>query len=294
MFFKKLILGLWLLLFWNIGFSQSSDEPSFTQKEARKQERKNRPDYIGIGAGLNWSSHRDFATSPLIYSGTMAVFHLSNSRFDEKKETTVEARLSVGSQDIAIAETFTATNVVSVFNNYQQLFRLRKFSNEKWNTKIGGNIAWGLNTRNNPSLGNNSFGVEWFGTLFGSIKVTRDLSRKKEKQVKIWFVRYKLKPLNRNISLQFNTGLLNSNVRNGFAFIDQDAVINDPGTFSGYELNIFSGFRLSSQVDYTLYLTTGNMIRFSYVWDAYRTGNEFDKFAMGHHMLTTSLWFKIK
>lgn len=270
-----------------------SDTPS-TKKESKKQARKSRPYYIGIGAGFNQSAHRDFATSPLIYEGTMVTFHVNATRFDEVKETSAEFRISTGGQSIEIAESFTSTSVISLFNSYQQLFRLNKYSNDKWNVKVGGNVAWGLNSRSNPSLGNNSFGIEWFGTLFGSVKVTRDLSRKKEKDVKFLFIKYKLKPLKRNLSWQFNTGLMNNNVRNGFAFIDQDAVINEPSTFSGYQLNLFSGFRLSSQIDYTLYLNTGNMIRFSYVWDAYRTGNEFDKFEMGHHMFTTSLWFKTK
>ena len=291
---RKIMLMLFLISLGTGCLAQQTDSDSLSGKEARKLARKNRPDYIGIGAGLNWSSHRDFATSPLIYSGTMAVFHIDKSRFDEQKESSLSLRLSAGNQDIAVAETFTATSVVSFFNSYQQLFQVKRFSNEQWNVKAGGNISWGFNYRDNPSFGNNATGVEWYGTLFGSVKVTRDVSRKKAKEVKILFIKYKLKPLRRNISWQFNAGLLNSNLRNGFAFINQTALVNEPDRFTDYQFNIFSGFRLSSQIDYTLYLNTGNMVRFSYLWDAYRTGEEFDKFEMGHHMFTTSLWFKIK
>ncbi|MEL7147882.1 MAG: hypothetical protein AAFO69_16030, partial [Bacteroidota bacterium] len=151
-----------------------AQEPEANQL-SKKEARKSRPYFIGIGVGLNRSAHRDFATSPLIYEGTMATFHINATRFDDVKETSAEFRISTGSQSISIAESFTATSVVSLFNNYQQLFRLRRFSNDQWNVKVGGNIAWGLNARDNPSLGNNSFGIEWFGTLFGSVKVTRDL-----------------------------------------------------------------------------------------------------------------------
>lgn len=281
-----------ILLFACLQVDAQEDESK--KLSPKKEERKNRPYFLGIGFGLNGSSFRDFATSPLIYSGTVYTFSMSATRVDAKKETLAELRFSTGNYTAAIAESFSSSSVFSIFNSYQQLFRLNKYSNDKWNLKVGGNIGWSLNSRSNPSLGNNSSGLEIIGTLFGSAKVTRDLSRKKEKNVKILFVKYKLKPLRRDLSVQFNTGLVNANFRNGFAFIAQDALLNESDTFADYQFNLFSGFRLSSRIDYTLYLTKGNLLRFSYLWDAYRTGNEFDKFEMGNHMLTASLWFRTK
>ena len=280
-----------VLLFSSGLIAQEEDKKQWSPK---KEERKNRSFFLGVDFGLSASQFRDFATSPLIYEGNVITFAVSATRFDAKKETTSDLRFSTGTYSAEIAETFAASSVFTVFNSYQQLFRINRYSKDKWNLKAGGNIAWSMNTRSNPSLGNNSFGLEVIGTLFGSVKVTRDLSRKKEKDVKILFIKYKLKPLKRDLSVQFNTGIVNANLRNGFAFIAQDGLINEPNTLEDYQLNFFSGFRLSSRIDYSVYLTKGNLFRLSYLWDAYRTGNEFDKFEMGHHMLTASLWFRTK
>lgn len=289
---RLLILVTSVLLM--ISSSSLAQDREKKQWSPKKEQRKNRPYFLGVDFGVSNSQFRDFATSPLIYDGRVVTFAINATRFDLKKETFSEVRFFVGSYSASIAETFASSSVFTVANQYQQLFRVNKFSNEKWNVKAGGNVAWTLNSRSNPSLGNNSFGFEAIGTLFGSVKVTRDLSRKKEKDVKLLFIKYKLKPLRRDVSLQFNTGLINANLRNGFAFTAQDALINEPNFLEDYQLNFLSGFRLSARMDYSIYLTKGNMIRLSYIWDAYRTGNEFDKFEMGHHMFTASLWFRTK
>ncbi|MGB3465234.1 MAG: hypothetical protein WBA74_08190 [Cyclobacteriaceae bacterium] len=288
-YFKILLIVSFILS--GMDISAQTEEKKWSDK---KTERKNRPFYIGIGAGWNSVSFRDFATSPLIYGGSGATIDLSTIRIDDKKETATNLNISLGNYSASIAESFSQSSVITIRNSYQQLYRLKKYSNERWNIKAGGRVGWLLNNRDNSSLGNNSFGLEIVGNLFGSLKVTRDLSRKKEKEMKIWFVRYKLKPLTRNISAQFNLGIINSNLRNGFAYIAQDGVINDSNVFADYRFNFLSGFRISTVFNYTIHLTKGNLVRLGYIWDAYHTGEEFDKFEMASHQILLSLWFRTK
>ncbi len=55
-----------------------------------------RPKYYELGAGLNISSFRDFATSPLVYSGIAGQFILGIIRRDEQIESNFGFRFSSG------------------------------------------------------------------------------------------------------------------------------------------------------------------------------------------------------
>ncbi len=84
---------------------------------------------------------------------------------------------------------------------------------------------------------------------------------------------------------------MNSSFRNGFIYSGQSQVLNDAKNFDGYVYKVFSGFRMGSQLDYTRYLKNKNAFQISYLWDAYRTGGQLDKFEMAHHTLRFSLQF---
>jgi hypothetical protein len=259
---------------------------------SKKELRKSRPNYFGLSSGFNYSSIRDFATSPLIYTGVTNYLALSRLKYNLKREAEIGFYISSGQYNNSFNEQFTSSSFVNTFAiNYSQLYEFNKLSSEKLNVKIGGVFNMTSNLRVNESLLNNAVGIESFITLLGSIKITKDISRKKEVDKKFLFIKYKLKQKTRNLAFRLNIGLINSTLRNGFVYSGQSFILNDPNIFDGYQFKLFSGFRMSSALDYTIHLKNKNKIQLSYLWDAYKTGGNLDKFEMANHTFRVTLLF---
>ena len=270
-----------------------------TQNDAalsKKEQKENRPKYRGISIlGLGVGSFRDFATSPLTYSG----LSISSSRFsismDEHRETEWGSSLALGLFGNNFNDHSSSSIVISPSLYYSELYALPKWSSSKFNLKVGGMVNVTTNVRFNSSLQNNSTGFEMIPTLFGSVKGTLDVSRKGTRSKKFLFLKYTLEKRRKSLSFRFNTGLINASYRNGYAYSGQAFLLNEDDAFDGYQFNIFSGYRLSSAIDYTLYSRkTTNAIQLSYVWDAYKTGGDFDTFEMAQHALRVTLLFNTK
>lgn len=274
-----------------IGFSQNEDSAL-----SKKELRKNRPTYRGISLlGLGVGSFRDFATSPLIYSG----LSLSSSRFqlsiDKYRETEWGSSLTIGLFGSSFNDHTSSSIVISPAIYYSELYELRQLSGDKVNVKVGGLLNVTSNIRINEGLLNNATGFELIPTLFGSIKGTLDVSRKTEKTKNFLFLKYKLDKRKKSLAFRLNTGLVNSSYRNGYVYAGQSFLLNDPKLFDDYQFKVFSGFRMSSSLDYTLYSRkTTNAVQISYVWDAYKTGGDLDKFEMAQHALRFTLLFNTK
>lgn len=280
-----------LLLIPSLGLGQD-DEPLLSKKELRK----NRPAYRGTSLlGLGIGNFRDFATSPLFYSGVS----LSSSRFhisiDAQRETEWGSSLSIGLFGNAFNDHNSSSIVISPAIYYSELYELKKLSGDKLNVKVGGLINVTSNVRINQGLLNNANGFELIPTLFGSIKGSLDVSRKTDRDKKFLFFKYKLLKRKKTLALRVNTGLVNSSYRNGYVYAGQSALLNEPNAFDDYQFKVFSGFRMSSSLDYTLYSRkTTNAVQVSYVWDAYKTGGDLDKFEMAQHALRFTLLFNTK
>lgn len=270
-----------------IAFSQVETE-SVIKKENK------RPAYLDISFGLSFSSFRDFATSPLNYSGRPLYISLSHVDMDEKRASEITGSYSFGTYKNTFNNQTSESNVNTISLNYLELFQIKKWSRQKLNLKMGGQFNSTINLRNNEAFFNNSEGVDIISTLFGSVRTTIDLSRKEEADKKFIFIQYKAKKQVRNLSFTMNIGLINSSYRNGFAYTSSSAPINEDDFFADYELNVFTGFRLNSALDYTVFLHNKNAIQFSYLWDAYRTGGHHDNFQMATHTLKCSLLFGLR
>jgi hypothetical protein len=270
-------------------FSQSGA----TEIVAAKQEEK-RPAYINIAAGLNISNFRDFATSPLRYSGTPLYTSLAHIDVDQKRESHFTLSYSFGNYKTNFNQHASESRVNTISLNYLELFELKKLSSSKLNIKIGGQFSSTVNHRENPGLFNNGNGADIISTLFGSAKATLDLSRTEDKIKKFLFIKYKVQKRKRSLSYTMNVGMVNSSYRNGFAYTNPSAPLNEDDFFAGYEFRVFKGFRLNSALDYTIYLHNENAVQFSYIFDAYRTGGHHDNFEMSAHVLKLSLLFALK
>jgi len=285
-----------LILFCSLGvFAQDTvitqDNPPLTQLEpAEKVPLSNT--YMEIGLGLGSGKFRDFATSPLFYSGVQGGLNIAVKLDKSTHETYFGLSYSVGKVSNITGSSYTSSLVNALGLYYQRLMVLRNLSTSKWTYFAGGQFNVTGTYRYNPSLQNNSTGMEMINSLFVSGKVARDVSRTIKKDKKLLFIKYHLKPRVRNLSFQLNVGVMNNNLRNGYAYIDQSSVVNNPKVFGGYEYHWFKGFRMSSSFDYTIYLFNRNAVQVSYLWDAFHTGGEANRYEMGFHTIRFSILFK--
>lgn len=265
-----------------------------TQAQTRKEANKLRPSYLELGLGNDRSTLRDFGTSPLVYEATARDMSIFYHRFDEEKETRFGLNFISGMYESKVGDQEALGQVQTWMFTYSKLFQLKGLSSEKWNYKVGGTARLTGNIRINTALQNAALGLEIFNNIMASGKVTRDISRTEAKSGKFLFFNYDWKPRVRNLAFQLDVGLLNSNYRNGYTYVNQSGVLNDGKIFEGYEMNTFSGFRMSSAFDYTVWLMNGNAYRISYLWDAYTSGGDVDQFEASHHTLKFALLFSFK
>ena len=291
---SKMPHRLWIVATVLLGWSLCSNAQSIQNQKtdlSKKERRELRPKYLGVQVGINRITFRDFATSPLFYKGVTTHVGLSRLKSDQWREAELTATYSFGNPKTDFNETITISQLKRLELYYLQLFRFGGWNNENFNTKLGWMLNTTANLRTNNALQNNASGIELFPTLFASFKLTKDISRREEKDKRFLFFKYKLKEKRRDLSFRLNVGLLNASFRNGYVYSGQSGVLNEPNVFDGYEFKAFSGFRASTGLIYTRYLENKNAIEVAYSWDAYTTGGELDKFEMANHILKFTLLF---
>ena len=279
---KTKIYILLLFIIPNLTFSQVLDSTNTIDTA--------RPRFIAISLGKGATNLRDFATSPLVYKGGSTQMSLSYIRKNDNRYTEMGFNTNSGKLVSDFNSHVSESHFQSYSISYDELFKVNYLSSDKFNTKVGGLATTTGVIRSNPSLQNNAFGMDLFATLFLSAKTSWDISRKEVKHKKFLFIKYTLNPRKKDLALRMNVGLLNSTYRNGYAYSGQSAVENDPVLMDGYGFSFASGFRMSSSLDYTVYLKNHNGFRLSYLWSAYKTGGD-DHFEMANHSLRFTFLF---
>lgn len=283
------ILICLLLILPGIVWSQTDVKPL-----SHKEQRKQRPLYINMTAGSGISYYNDFATSALTYMGFPLYVSGSLLRSDYLRESELGFSLTEGSNWIALAgENVYSSSFENIELFYNQFYKINLLSSGMFNFKLGWKLHNSLILRSNSSLMNNAFGAEIFPSLMGAFKVAADLSRKKMIEKKFLFIRYKLNPVKKNISFGMNIGIVNGVYRNKFAYSGQSDLLNEYKIFDNYQFNIFTGFRASTSLDYTVFLNNKNALRCSYVWDVYKSGKQIETFQLANHSLRVSLLFNL-
>jgi len=270
-----------------------------SQKEdglTNKEKRQNRTAYRGLSyGGLGVGSFRDFATSPLTYTGVSIVTGGFKINGDEERETRWGTPLSLGFFSNSFNDHSSSSTVITISPYYSELYQLKALSSDKLNVKAGGMLQATVVGRINPDLQNNSLGLEIIPTLFGSIKGTLDVSRTVDTDKKFLFIKYKREKREKALGLRVNIGLVNASYRNGFVYSGQSFLLDEPQVFDDYQFKVFQGFRMSSSLDYTLHSRkTTNAVQISYVWDALTTGGETNTFEMAQQGLRFTLLFNTK
>lgn len=274
-------------------FFYSAQANDFLGDSAQKEPVLNRP-YRSLQFGIASTSSvfRDFATSPLFYEGSPMQYCLAWSKDEGKKERRLSLKYQSGTFKPELKEVNTPSAVSTIYLQYSRLWYLTSW--KKTDLRLGGMLDLGGNFRFNPALQNNAGGLEIFNTLFLSAKASRDVSRLNEKSGKFLFLfKYRRVPRRRTISFQLNAAVMNNSLRNGYIYSNQANITNQPNIFYNYQFNTFSGYRLNTALEYSIFLSNGNAIRYSWNWDAFQSGEKFNRLEMAQNAFQVSFLFQI-
>jgi len=258
-----------------------------------------RPLYAGIGIGNNISTLRDFATSPLTYSGTAKTIAVFVDRPSDKKDMYIQARYSAGNYKVKDLDydkqertDLKFANVKSASARFSMLWKINPISSEKYNIKIGGTFDAWADLRSNAAFENNGFGSELFATLFLSAKVSHQINITETK--KFWFVKFN--PRYRKTFFQLNLPFMNNTFRNGYIYTTTGGLDGNTNAspFKYYEFSAFSGLRLSTTLSYEQAIFNDNILRFTYDWDMLLSSKKYDQFQMANHIFLVSLVLKLR
>lgn len=251
----------------------------------------NRGQFTALSTSIGQISLRDFATSPLTYKGPLFIFNISSEKLHNKRDSKYGIEYNKGIAVNNFNNETASSNINIIGVNYQELFKLPIKSNEEWNFKAGGMLDINTVIRTNEALQNNTLGLEILPTIFASGKVEKDISNKKTKTINLLYYRIIIPPSERKLAYTINLGLLNSNIRNGFSYINQSSVTNNRDYFEGYQFQFPSGFRINTALDYSKVLPNKNRIKYSYVWDANQTDRKNNRLEIASHSFRITYLF---
>lgn len=261
------------------------------------------PKYSLSSSGFASFTYRDFATSPLFYRGPSMRFSYGNLRIDERIDQMWFIDFGGGAAFAKIPKSSYLQSYTTAFFlrgelYFHLLYDIKRLSNSFCNVKFGGSGAYFANVRYNESLGNNGIGVDNIFNLMFAMKASKDISRKTEKTRNWLFIQKVLKPKKRTLCFQVNTGILNFNYRPGYAYsysgeLDGNNTHPVGWMFQDYKWSM-NGWRLSTKLNFTSYLSNGNARQFAYVWDAVGAPGRHSGFEMATHRLQITILFNTK
>ena len=247
---------------------------------------------LQFGMARTSSVYRDFATSPLFYRGSPLQYSLAWAKEEGQKERRLLFKYQSGSFSPENKDVKTASTSHTIFLQYSRLWYLGSW--KKTDLRLGGMLDLSGNLRANPALQNNAGGLEIINTLFASARLSRDVSRLQEKNRKIlWFIPWRRILRRRTLSFQLNAALMNNSLRNGYIYSNQANITNKPNLLYNYQFNVFSGYRLNTGLEYSIFLSNGNAIRYGWYWDAFQSGEKFNRFEMGQNAFQVAFLFQV-
>lgn len=240
------------------------------------------------------SLYRDFATSPLFYSGMGAQIGMGHLWLNDRCEYTVEV-------ESAFAQTRSQPPRSNYFQTFSSAFffnfgiyghylrNIPQTTSSRFRFLAGGSLRSDANARFNPQLGNAVAGVEVLANAAAVGKVVFDASRREAKTLNLKFKTFALKPVNRQLDFRLNAGMLNFNYRPGYSYVHDSELDGDNTGGLGWLLSEhrwkLNGWRLSTALGFTRYRSNGHAIRVEYRWDAVHAPGRYESFQMASHNL---------
>lgn len=259
--------------------------------------------YTRLSTGITTPIYRDFATSPLFFSGIGLNLSTAWLKHSDSRERIFQLEMGGAVMSPNTPESdFIQTGGLSFFGQfnafYQQLWKLEALSNTQNNIKVGGALVTTQNIRINGALVNNLLGLESIYNLMASAQITRDISRKKEKEINLLLFKPVLKPAKRDLRFLFNVGVLNVNHRPGYTYTynsEMNGTETGPAAWTYYNYQwALNGWRLQTQLEYIKHLPNGNARSWSYVWRAAHVPGRHEAFQMASHQIQFTLFFNSK
>lgn len=260
--------------------------------QGQVMEPRYKSEFTKLSMGASQVQFRDFATSPLIYSGTAIYGNFGSYTTRGATITTYGSNYVFGNTFDPYRSASASVNVLNLY--YGKLFRV--YENFPYGTlHFGGYLEGTGSIRANGSLMNNGRGLELAPAVHSSMMFTRDISRSKEWAWQpVPFLReVRFKERKRSLSFRLNAGVLNGGYRNGYAYGDQSALVNDLVVFDGYVYNPTAGLRFSGECSLTNELPNKNKIEYSYFFQQFAL-NGYDRFEWMQQGLKLSIYFLTK
>ncbi len=251
-----------------------------------------------VGAfGLGALSLKDEATSPLIYNGPAFSLAINRLKRNTLKESQFGTRCIYGLPFTRVGEETDVGQFYSLAVNYTYLRNIPKFSFANTNVLVGGTLDVTSVIRVNTSFLNNAFGLDFFPTLMGSVKLNKPFYRKSiwhqilDSPLFRWIGSKKQRPkVHQEVSFQTDIGFINTNLRNGFAYTSHAPFYNNNNILEDHQFHWFSGLKIRSSISYLLFSNnTKNGTKFSYIWEGFRSGTNPDRFSVSSGMFQFSL-----
>ena len=283
-----------------VAFGQKTEpttvtEPSFDHSAKRE--------YFSGLFSAGFATFRDFATSPLFYSGPGLLLSTSVHEKSARHEQQLDLMFGFYSTfdeapKSSVLNGISTSTLGSVHIYYHYLFGLHKIGSDKWNFKVGPSLIITQNFRINPSLFNNSLGLENITNLMVSGAATYNISRNQERTLNLYLFKIHLPKRTRELRMQLNTGFLNFNFRPGYAYSYDAEMIGtetSPLTwvFANYRLSV-NGWRLQSRIEWLWYLHNGNAFSLIYNWDSLHAPGRYEAFQMAAHNVGFAYYFERK
>ncbi|MFN4299786.1 MAG: hypothetical protein ACK4EX_08670 [Thermaurantimonas sp.] len=254
-----------------------------------------------FSAGL--VTYRDFATSPLFYSGPGLVLSTYNSDRSAQRDQMLDLRFGFYSAfamvpESSVLSSMTTATLSQVQVYYHYLMGIGRISNDQWNFKAGPSLVITQNIRINPALLNNALGLENLTNLMVTGLVTRDISRMRERRLNLYLFKVTLPERRRELRAQLNIGVLNFNFRPGYAYTYDAEIIGTETSPLEWALANYrwtmNGWRLQTRLEWLWYLHNGNAFCLLYEWDALHAPGRHEAFQMAIHNVGFAYYFERK
>lgn len=246
---------------------------------------------------------RDFATSPLFYSGPGLLLSTSNYSRSSRRDQQLDLNFSFYSafDNAPKSNDLDRVNIstLSTFQiYYHYLYKLKKLSSETWNFKAGPSLVITQNIRLNPGLFNNALGLENISNIMASGLVTGNISRVQARDINFYFFKIHLPRRTREIRMQLNAGVLNFNFRPGYAYAYDAEIIGTQTSplewiLANYSLSV-NGWRFQTRIEWLWYLHNGNAFSLIYNWDALHAPGRYEAFQIAVHNIGFAYYFERK
>lgn len=262
---------IWFLSIILFSHTIIAQETKQEKKSRKKTERKARNKFLGSGLGFAKMSAKDKATSPLLYSGPIAIANLDYIVQSEELIKNINLNFGGGYLNTNKNTHYGLTRgyATSIYFNFRFLHtnKVLQFAKNKVKWYSGPGVNFTNFSRFNTKLGNSLYNYEYMAGIGLSNRLEFPFSYK-SKDCKFLGMNFHRRDRNLRLSWQLYIPVITSIYRPSYVtilnFIDPETPrVNSNNIHSG----IFTYFEIQSNIDLYYFLHNGNMLKLSYLWE---------------------------